>query len=167
MREFDLYGSIVPEFVDEDAERWPHPPDDPARFMREFLGNARPFEPMDKPCECSRRDWRRNARRDFILRRAFVLLALAYGMNQSKASVVIANECEAIVRAMGKRGHLHPSLISGPGHVRDLWVKRSPKAAWDARARLVEDRATVFAVLAGLEANDLAIQELRKKGALF
>ena len=168
MNTLNLRTAITATDIDSDAKRVRHRPDDKTHFVRAALVAGRIFEPLSKPCECSTRRFRKNARRDFVLFRAFVMLAIAYGTNDSDASRVIAGECSRLWRnakSVGKRTALHPSPITNAEHARRLWARRADKKAWADRAQLVEDRASVFAVLEGMVANDTELSSRRRESA--
>ena len=110
MNEYDDPQAILAaDNMDEDGERL-IPLDDYGPAVRGFLEDGQAFVPLDKPCRCKRpcaccesHGWKPHARRDFILRRAFVILAVGYNMPAFKACEVISKEAGAVVNAMRKQ----------------------------------------------------------------
>lgn len=167
---YDDPQAILAELVDEDGARL-IPQDDRGPTVRRLIEDGQAFVPMAKPrkikepCKCKRRGWRRNARRDFTLRRALALLVGGYDMNVTEASVVLAGECQPLVKDVVK-GPLHPGPASA-GTIRALWAKCPHKGDWETRAVLVADRPILFGVLAALDEEDAARANLRRKATIF
>ena len=156
--------AAVSEALDADTERLENRPDNPTQFVRSFFTDENPYMAMTKPCECKRADFDKHAHRDFILRRAFHMLDLGYGLSALKASEPIA-----AVSAEFRNG----SMLEADT-LRQIYVRRD-RSAWNARASNLEDRAITLGVLAAMAPFDddyrvLPLserQELVKKRAVF
>ena len=165
------------EFARDDSGR----PNHVRAVVRELLEDGLAFVPMEPPCDCKkpckccvRRGWRAKARRDFVIRRAFVILAgTDYGMTAKDAGIIISRECGLVVNAL-RRSPLHAPPVDppSPGTIQALWSKRTKRLAkgskdyWEARGELIIGRQILFRVLADLEANDgvrLGVREIKGK----
>ena len=165
--------------MDEDGARLMFP-DDCGPVVRGLLEDERAFVPLDKPCGCKRpcrhcpsHRFNANARRDFVLRRAFVILAAGFDMPALTACKIISKESGVVVNAMRKRAPRTPTVDPpSAGTIRDLWSKRPHKEKspskvdpWKARIAIVAGRPSVLTLLADLDKNDLAVKKLRTKRA--
>ena len=181
MNEFDDPQAILTESIDEDGARL-IPLDDPGPVIRAHLDSGLAFVPLAKPCGCKRpcaccasHGWKPHARRDFILRRAFVILAAGYDMPAHKACEVISKEARAVVNAMRKRApRILPIDPPSAVTILGLWTKRPHKERspskidlWKERIPIVAGRPIVFALLADLDKRDLAVRKLRTGSARF
>ena len=169
------------EFARDDSGR----PDYVSAVVRQLLEDGLAFVPMEPPCECKklcnkprkgcpRRGWRPKARRDFVIRRAFVILAgTDYGMTAEDAGIIISRECGLVVNAL-RRSPLHAPPVDppSPGTIQALWSKRTKrlakgsKGSWEARGELIIGRQILFRVLADMKACDgvrLGVREIKAK----
>lgn len=125
MKEFDTpsgfetpdgrkFPGIVSAFVDEDAERTAHTPDDPEIFLREFVEAVEPHKTIPAPCAGEPRDGRPLTWEDFCFKRVVLMLTRAYD---------------------GKAGRRKVT----PDQATDLWIALPPATVKDRKFSTLHD----------------------------
>lgn len=128
MRIYDREQANATAYITEDAALLAYPPFEPSEMALAFVKANDPYTPQKKPCRCYP-DWRRLAWEDFCIRRAVLILTMAYDGKDGRETVTqgkaikLLQELRPAPAKAGKKPRDDDTVY-------DVWRKKRNKAIW-------------------------------------